>query len=125
LSALHPIVVARAEIVHAASAAIPTFLTMEPPLPARFFELRRSSLWGRENTSSLKFIDASRGRASSSAAQVARVAIAWLAKHARIHSAEHTDGGRRTVQPLRRADCEALDRADPLRHFHDRFHLPS
>src|SRR5262249_1308822 len=24
-----------------------------------------------------------------------------------------------------RADCEALDRADPLRQFRDRFHLPS
>jgi kynureninase len=29
------------------------------------------------------------------------------------------------VLPINRADCEALDRADPLRRFRDRFHLPS
>ena len=31
----------------------------------------------------------------------------------------------KTVPPITRADCEALDRADPLRRFRDRFHLPS
>ena len=31
----------------------------------------------------------------------------------------------KTVPPITRADCEALDRADPLRPFRDRFHLPS
>ena len=29
------------------------------------------------------------------------------------------------MPPIDRADCEALDRADPLRRFRDRFHLPS
>lgn len=28
------------------------------------------------------------------------------------------------MRPINRADCEALDRADPLRQFRDRFHLP-
>ena len=31
----------------------------------------------------------------------------------------------KTVPLITRADCEALDRADPLRRFRDRFHLPS
>jgi kynureninase len=31
---------------------------------------------------------------------------------------------RKTVPSIDRADCEALDRADPLRQFRDRFHLP-
>ena len=31
----------------------------------------------------------------------------------------------KAVPPITRADCEALDRADPLRPFRDRFHLPS
>ena len=31
----------------------------------------------------------------------------------------------KVVQPITRADCEALDRADPLRPFRERFHLPS
>ena len=29
------------------------------------------------------------------------------------------------MPPIDRADCEALDRADPLRPFRDLFHLPS
>ena len=29
------------------------------------------------------------------------------------------------MPPIDRADCEALDRADPLRPFRERFHLPS
>jgi kynureninase len=30
----------------------------------------------------------------------------------------------KAVPPINRADCEALDRVDPLRRFRNRFHLP-
>jgi kynureninase len=42
-----------------------------------------------------------------------------------VGKSQRSCGAGTTVPPITRADCEALDRADPLRAFRDRFHLPS
>jgi kynureninase len=42
-----------------------------------------------------------------------------------VGKSQRTWGAGTTVPPITRADCEELDRADPLRTFRDRFHLPS